>query len=167
MYGSHIARAGHCYHSMLAQRNRGPSLTVLREWKVVSVNCVAVVIVLTLHSNSAILDTTQSFHITTLMCTDRKVLVGTTVGMVAIFDSETTNLLNCFNWHKDKVRTLLAMPREVEPCVCAEVPFPYWEAGLSDGHSTMNDQSILITRYIVSNNRLILACADVVCMLEI
>ena len=81
------------------------------------------------------------------MCTDRKVLVGTTVGMVTVFDSETTNLLNCFNWHKDKVRTLLAMPREVEPCVCAEVPFPDQEARSSDGHNTMNDQSVLITRY--------------------
>lgn len=56
--------------------------------------------------------------------------MGTTIGHVAIFDSETVNLLNYFDWHKDKVRTLLVMPKQVEPCVCAEIPFP--EQGSAD-----------------------------------
>lgn len=69
-------------------------------------------------------ETNQSFQITTLTCSGRKVLVGTTIGAVAIFDSETVTLLNYLNWHKDKVRTLLVMPRQVDPCICAEIPFP-------------------------------------------
>ena len=61
------------------------------------------------------------------MCSGRKVLIGTTTGVVAIFDSQTVELLNSFKWHKDKVRMLLAIPRQVEPCICAEIPFPEQE----------------------------------------
>lgn len=43
---------------------------------------------------------------------------------MGIFDSETRDVLQFFNWHKDKVRMLLIMPQQVEPCICAEVPFP-------------------------------------------
>ena len=50
--------------------------------------------------------------------------VGTTTGHVAIFDSESSNLLSCIKLHEQKVSTLLAMPKDVEPCVCAEIPFP-------------------------------------------
>ena len=41
------------------------------------------------------------------------------MGMV---DSETCAVLRVFTWHQGKVRTLLVMPREVEACLCAEVP---------------------------------------------
>lgn len=58
------------------------------------------------------------------MTTGRKILVGTTSGVVGIFDSETRGLLNSLSWHKDKVRTLLVMPKEMEPCICSEIPFP-------------------------------------------
>ena len=60
----------------------------------------------------------------TLVASGRKILVGTTSGVVGIFDSETRSLLNALHWHKDKVRTLLVMPKEVEPCICSEIPFP-------------------------------------------
>ena len=67
--------------------------------------------------------------------------MGTTVGVVAIFDSETVNLLNCFHWHKDKVRMLLAMPRQVEPCICAEIPFPEQQSGSSCNSGTCSRAS--------------------------
>ena len=60
----------------------------------------------------------------TLVTAGRKILVGTTSGVVGIFDSETRCLLNSLSWHKDKVRTLLVMPKEMEPCICSEIPFP-------------------------------------------
>ena len=60
----------------------------------------------------------------TLIASGRKILVGTTSGVVGIFDSETRSLLNALHWHKDKVRTLLVMPKEMEPCICSEMPFP-------------------------------------------
>ena len=49
--------------------------------------------------------------------------MGSSVGSVAIFDSETMDAVNFFSWHKDKIRMLLLMPPQVEPCICAEVPF--------------------------------------------
>ena len=60
----------------------------------------------------------------TLIASGRKILVGTTSGVVGIFDSETRSLINALHWHKDKVRTLLVMPKEMEPCICSEIPFP-------------------------------------------
>ena len=66
----------------------------------------------------------MTFQVATLVATGRKILVGSTSGVVGIFDSETRHLLNSFSWHKDKVRTLLVMPKEMEPCICAEIPFP-------------------------------------------
>lgn len=77
------------------------------------------------------LETSQAFQITTLTCTGRKVIVGTSIGAVAVFDSETVSLLNYFSWHKDKVRTLLVMPKQVNPCICAEVPFPHQDIDVS------------------------------------
>ena len=41
---------------------------------------------------------------------------------MGVFDSETCQLLHSFSWHRGKVRTLLVMPKEMEPCICAEVP---------------------------------------------
>ena len=66
----------------------------------------------------------MTFQVATLVATGRKILVGTTSGVVGIFDSETRCLIHSLIWHKDKVRTLLVMPKEMEPCICAEIPFP-------------------------------------------
>ena len=41
---------------------------------------------------------------------------------MGVVDSETCAVLKVFAWHQGKVRTLLVMPREVEGCLCAEVP---------------------------------------------
>ena len=66
----------------------------------------------------------MTFQVTALVASGRKILVGTTSGVVGIFDSETFSLLNALHWHKDMVRTLLVMPKEMEPCICSEIPFP-------------------------------------------
>ena len=59
------------------------------------------------------------------MCTGKKVLAGTSVGMVLVIDSEDIHYLpHCFQWHKDRVLKLLTMPQEMKACVCAEIPFP-------------------------------------------
>ena len=63
-----------------------------------------------------------------MVATGRKLFIGTTGGTVGVFDSESGQLLNAFSWHKEKVRTLLVMPKEMEPCVCNEIPFPDQEA---------------------------------------
>ena len=55
-----------------------------------------------------------------MVCSGHKVIVGTTIRAI---DSENFDLLNFFRWHKEKVRTLLLMPKEAEPCICAEIPF--------------------------------------------
>ena len=49
--------------------------------------------------------------------------MGTSIGSVGIFDSETLDAIQMLTWHKDKVRMLLVMPPQVEACICAEVPF--------------------------------------------
>ena len=41
---------------------------------------------------------------------------------MGVVDSETCEVLKVFAWHQGKVRTLLVLPKEVEACLCAEVP---------------------------------------------
>lgn len=43
---------------------------------------------------------------------------------MAILNSEDCTLMNYFTLHKSNVQALLVMPKQVEPCICAEVPFP-------------------------------------------
>ena len=62
--------------------------------------------------------------VTAVVTSGRKVLVGTDVGTVGIIDSETCQVLYCLKWHSSKVRCLLLMPKEMEPCICSEVPLP-------------------------------------------
>jgi len=66
----------------------------------------------------------QSFQVVTMVTHSSKLFIGTSSGVVGVFDSESQQLLNSFAWHREKVRTLLVMPQQVEPCVCNEVPFP-------------------------------------------
>ena len=75
------------------------------------------------------------------MAVGRKILVGTTSGVVGIFDSETRCLLNSLSWHKDKVRTLLVMPKEMEPCICSEIPFPDKEESSGSASPPMGSSS--------------------------
>lgn len=74
-----------------------------------------------------------TFQVATMVAAGRKIFVGTTSGVVGIFDSETRGLLNALSWHKDKVRTLLIMPKEMEPCICSEIPFPEKEEEEKNG----------------------------------
>ena len=60
--------------------------------------------------------------VTALVASGKNVLVGTDFGTVGIIDSETCDVLHCLKWHNTKVRTLLLMPKEMEPCVCSELP---------------------------------------------
>ena len=60
-------------------------------------------------------------------------MIGTTIGSVAIFDSETFNVISYLSWHREKVRTLLIMPSQVEPCICAEISLPDQENGNRTG----------------------------------
>lgn len=60
----------------------------------------------------------------TLAAQGKKVFFGTDGGSVGIVDSETHQLLRSLHWYEGKVRMLLVMPREVECCICAEVPLP-------------------------------------------
>ena len=54
---------------------------------------------------------------------NRKLFVGTTGGCVLVVDAERGVVTNVLGWHVGKVRMLLVMPRQMEPCVCAEVHF--------------------------------------------
>lgn len=64
-----------------------------------------------------------SCQVVTMIAKGVKLFVGTSGGVVGIFHSESRELLNSFTWHKEKVRTLLVMPREMEACICNEIPF--------------------------------------------
>ena len=68
----------------------------------------------------------SSLHakVTAVATSGRKVLVGTDVGTVGIIDSETCQVLQSLKWHTSKVRSLLLMPKEMEPCICSELPLP-------------------------------------------
>jgi hypothetical protein len=81
--------------------------------------------------------TSETFQITALTCISGKVVVGTTIGVVAIFDSETTDLIVRLNWHQSEVLTLMVMPKEINSCICAEVPFPNQEKSDALSQSTV------------------------------
>lgn len=100
-------------------------------------------------------ETNRPFYIMTLMCAGRKLFVGTTVGVTAVFDSETFCLLKCFSWHNGKVRALQVMPKQAEPCVCAEIPFPDPDQdndiigrAFSDSHRVNNSESTMSARSV-------------------
>ena len=63
-----------------------------------------------------------STNILSLAASGGKLFVGTSGGCVGVVDSETCEVLKVFAWHQGKVRTLLVLPKEVEACLCAEVP---------------------------------------------
>ena len=41
--------------------------------------------------------------------------------------------LSYLSWYREKVRTLLIMPSQVEPCICVEIPLPDQENGNGTG----------------------------------
>lgn len=63
-----------------------------------------------------------TLQVTALAASGKKVFVGTDAGSVGILDSETVQLLRTLHWYNGKVRTLLVMPKEIESCICAEIP---------------------------------------------
>ena len=65
-----------------------------------------------------------SFQVSSLATSGRHLFIGTTAGTVGMLNSETLQLVTSYHWYKGKCRTLLVMPREMEPCICAEIPFP-------------------------------------------
>lgn len=71
---------------------------------------------------------TANPKVTALIASGKKVVVGTDFGTVGIIDSETGTVLHCLQWHTEKVRTLLLMPTEMEPCICSEIPLPESES---------------------------------------
>ena len=62
--------------------------------------------------------------VTAIAASGKKVLVGTDIGIVGIIDSETCLIIHILQWHASKVRSLLLMPKQIEPCVCPEIPLP-------------------------------------------
>lgn len=62
--------------------------------------------------------------VTALAASGQRVLVGTDMGTVGIIDSHTCQVLHCLKWHTSKVRSLLLLPPEMEPCICSELPLP-------------------------------------------
>ena len=66
--------------------------------------------------------------VTAIATNGKKVLVGTDVGTVGVIDSETCEVLYCLQWHASKVRTLLVMPKEMEPCICPEFPLAEYQS---------------------------------------
>ncbi len=62
-----------------------------------------------------------SHQVSTILAEGSRLIVGTLGGLVAIFDSETRHLLSRLNWHQEKVRTLLVLPNQIKPSICAEI----------------------------------------------
>ena len=76
----------------------------------------------------------QPFQITSMMCMDRKIYVGTTTGDVGVLDAENASIIQFLKCHEENIYQLLSLPSQVAPTVCVEVPFPD-----STGTSTGND----------------------------
>lgn len=63
----------------------------------------------------------SSHQVNTLVADGRHLVVGTLDGLVAIFDSETRSVYARYSWHEEKVRSLLILPEQIRPSICAEV----------------------------------------------
>ena len=46
--------------------------------------------------------------------------VGTSAGMVEVYESESGDLLQLFSWHASGVNALIELPPEIKQSVCAE-----------------------------------------------
>ena len=57
---------------------------------------------------------------TSLLGHDNHLYVGTSAGMVEVFESESGNHLQLFSWHADRVNALIELPPEIKPSICAE-----------------------------------------------
>ena len=67
----------------------------------------------------------RDFKIVSIVGAGRNLIVGTNKGIVGIIDAERKALQpKIFTWHKEEVSQLLVMPKEMKPCICAEIPHP-------------------------------------------
>ena len=79
-----------------------------------------------------------SHQVNTILAEGRRLIVGTLDGLVAIFDSETRVVLSRFNWHEEKVRSLLLLPEQIRPSICAEVGISSTKSSSKDTPSSTN-----------------------------
>ena len=59
-------------------------------------------------------------YCTSLLGHKNHLYVGTSLGKVAVFDSESGNLLQQFLWHSSKVDALMELPPEIKQSICTE-----------------------------------------------
>ena len=57
---------------------------------------------------------------TSLVGHDNHLYVGTSAGMVEVYESESGNLLQLFSWHANGVNALIELPPEIRQSICAE-----------------------------------------------
>ena len=59
-------------------------------------------------------------HCTSLLGHKNHLYVGTSLGKVEVFDSESGHFLKTFSWHSNKVDALIELPPEIKQSICAE-----------------------------------------------
>ena len=64
---------------------------------------------------------------------------------MAIFDSLTRTLLSSYRWHEEKVRSLLILPEQIKPSICAEV-------GVASDQSRDRDGLMRYSSYVKSSS---------------
>lgn len=76
-------------------------------------------------------------EVTAMATAGKKIIIGAASGEVVILNSEERSILAYYSWHKGEVEALLAMPEEIKPCICAEIPFEQPSDCISDARNTM------------------------------
>ena len=58
-----------------------------------------------------------------------KLFVGSQDGKVVIMTADMKTVTNSMtlHWHKETVNIFLPIPKEMEPCICSEIPFNFTE----------------------------------------
>ena len=62
----------------------------------------------------------ENGEVTALLGHKKCLYIGTSLGTVEVFDSESGCFLQQFMWHGNKVQSLLELPPEIKKSICAE-----------------------------------------------
>ena len=81
-------------------------------------------------------------QVTALLGHQNDLYIGTSIGTVEIFDSESGCFLQQFSWHESTVKSLIELPPEIKKSICAE-------------HSPVKYKSVSRNESLADNDRIV------------
>ena len=89
-----------------------------------------------------------------LLASGRELFIGTSIGIVGVYNAATGEMLRRFNLHCGPVRSLLELPQQSTPCICAEVPSEVMDGfGFHDDESTFDTLKSSVSSRLPSSHK--------------